>query len=345
MIKIFTTRGLIAFVMCSLVLGQGSRMGTASSTQLQIPQGARYLSGGGAASNAVGMDAAYWNPAGLAMSDNDVDAIFSYRSYIADIGSNYFGVAANFGALGKVGITARTFSIGDINETTVFYPDGTGQVFTPAFMVLGGTVSKKLTDRTSIGLSANWVSESFGRVNANTLAFDIGVQYRSLMNIENLNIGFVIRNFGSPVTYEGEGLGVIASAGDANRPEEYYKIDAASFDLPFTMDMSASYNVAGVDLGVTFTSNYYATDQFSLLFSYSVMDMASVRVGYQTSLSAKTIEDEEKDWKFTNPFDGVSFGGSLNLKKLIGINLSIDYAFIPTTYFSDNQVIALRMGF
>lgn len=343
--KKLLSKGIVTFVICSLVLGQGSRMGTASSTQLQIAQGAQYLSGGGAASNATGIEAAYWNPAGLAMSENKVDAIFSYRSYIADIGNNFFGVAAEFGKIGKIGISARTFSIGDIKETTVFYPDGTGQVFTPAFMVLGGTVSKKLTDRTSVGLSANWVSESFGRVNANTLSFDIGVQYRSLMSIENLNIGFVIRNFGSPVTYEGEGLGVVASAGDANRPEEYYKVDAASFDLPFTMDMSASYNIAGLDIGVTFTSNYYATDKFSLLASYSVMDMASVRVGYQTSMSAQTIEDEEKDWEFTNPFDGVSFGGSLNLKKLIGMDLSIDYAFIPTTYFSDNQVIALRMGF
>ena len=56
---------------------QGSRMGTASSTQLQVVQGARYLSGGGAAAHAVGMDAAYWNPAGLSRSENCVDAIFS----------------------------------------------------------------------------------------------------------------------------------------------------------------------------------------------------------------------------------------------------------------------------
>ena len=69
----------------SFVFGQGSRMGTASSTQLQVVQGARYLSGGGAAANAVGMDAIYWNPAGLSLSENGVDAIFSNRQYIADI--------------------------------------------------------------------------------------------------------------------------------------------------------------------------------------------------------------------------------------------------------------------
>ena len=52
-----------ALLLSSILFGQGSRMGTASSTQLQVVQGARYLSGGGAAANAVGMDAAYWNPA------------------------------------------------------------------------------------------------------------------------------------------------------------------------------------------------------------------------------------------------------------------------------------------
>ena len=63
--KNFLSKGIVTFVICSLVLGQGSRMGTASSTQLQISQGAQYLSGGGAASNATGMEAAYWNPAGF----------------------------------------------------------------------------------------------------------------------------------------------------------------------------------------------------------------------------------------------------------------------------------------
>ncbi len=343
--KTFISKGIIAFVMCSLVLGQGSRMGTASSTQLQIAQGARYLSGGGAASNATGMDAAFWNPAGLAMSGNKVDAIFSNRSYIADIGNNFFGIASDFGKIGKIGISARTFSIGDVKETTVFFPDGTGQVYTPTFMVLGGTISKKLSDRTSVGFNANWVSESFGRVSANALAFDIGVQYRSLMDIEGLNVGFVIRNFGNPITYGGEGLGLWANAADANRPQEYYKVDAASFDMPFTMDMSATYVLAGLNVGVTYTSNYYATDEVRVLAGYELMGLAEIRVGYQGSTEAQEITDEENTWTFTNPFDGISFGGTLNLKSLIGLNMSIDYAYIPTQYFEDNQVLALRIGF
>ena len=334
---------VITLTFSSFVFGQGSRMGTSSSSQLQIVQGARHLSGGGAAASAVGLEAVYWNPAGLSMSENKVDAMFSNRSYIADIAINYFGVGSNFGSIGNLALSVRTFNIGDINETTVYQPDGTGRVFTPCLFIVGGTISKRLTDRTSVGASLHMLSESFGRVRATGISADFGVQYKSFMDWENLDVGFAIRNFGQPVTYGGEGLGVQAEASDSDRPVEYYKVDAASFDLPFTMDMSANYNLSGLNLGLTYTSNYYATDEVKLLGSYDVGNLASIRAGYQTSMAAK--DDDSIDWDYKNPFDGLSFGGSLNLKTFIGMGVTVDYAFMPAEYFDTNQVISVRVAF
>jgi len=327
----------------SSVLGQNSRMGTASSTQLEIIQGAQYLSGGGAVANATGMDAVYWNPAGLGMSDNTVDVIFSNRSYIADINSNYFGVATTLGSLGKVGVTARTLDLGDIEETTVFEADGTGQIFTPNFLTLGLTFSRRLSDRTSVGMNINVLSESFGRVSSSGLAFDLGVQYKGLFDMENLDVGFVLKNFGRPMQYDGEGLGVYADAQDGTRPVEYYKIDAAEADLPFAFDLSAAYSLASLTLGASYTSNYYATDVTRLLVTYEVAGMAALRAGYQMSAAAQ--DDPDEDWTYENPFDGLSFGGSLMLSQLIGMNLTVDYAYLPGGVFDANQVIALRMAF
>ena len=341
--KSLLTKSVLALVFSTLVFGQGSRMGTSSSSQLQVVQGARHLSGGGAAATSVGMDAVYWNPAGLSMSKNSVDVIFSSRSYIADISTNYFGVGSNLGSMGKMAFSVRTFNLGDINETTVYQPDGTGRVFTPSLFIVGGTFSKRLTDRTSVGATFNWLGESFGRVSANGMSLDIGVQYKTFMDIENLDVGFTIRNFGQPVTYGGEGLGVQAEAADSDRPQEYYKVDAASFDLPFTMDMSAGYSMSGMDFGATYTSNYYGTDEIKLMGSYGLMDLASFRVGYQTSMAAK--EDDSVDWEYKNPFDGISFGGSLAIKSFIGLDVSVDYAFMPNEYFDTNQVICLRVAF
>ena len=339
-------------MLSSMALGQGSRMGTASSTQLQVVQGARYLSGGGAAANAVGMDAVYWNPAGLALSENGVDAIFSNRQYIAEIDNNFFGVSVDFIGM-KMGVSVRTFNIGDIDETTVFQPDGTGQVFTPNFSILGATASKRLSDNTSVGINANYIRESFGRVAASGMAFDLGVQYKSLAGMEGLDAGFVLRNFGQPVKYDGEGLGVAATAVDGDSPVEYYKIDAAAYDLPFAFDMGLSYNIAGANLGLTYTSNYYTTDEIKFKASYDV-GLVAVAVGFQQSSVAKDqdvmgqdtqkIDAVESSW-YVNPSDGVSFGASLNLSQFTGMNMVLDYAMLPMADFDANQVIALRIGF
>ena len=333
---------IVIIVVSSLVLGQNSRMGSASSTQLLVVPSAKHLSGGGAAATATGMDATFWNPAGLAMSENSVDAIFSNRQYFADIDNSFFGIATDLGDY-KMGVSVRTFNVGDIDETTVFYPDGTGQVFTPNFSILGATLARKLSDNTSVGLNANLIREGFGRVAATGLAYDLGVQYRGFLGREGLDVGFAMKNFGSPMKYDGEGLGVMASPVDGDRPVEYYKIDAASFDLPFVFDMGLSYNIAGADIGVTYTSNYYSTDELKLSVGYALEGLGSVGVGMQSSSASQEIDDTD-DW-YTNPADGVSFGASIDMSRFVGMNLSVDYSMLPMGDFGTNSVVALRVAF
>jgi len=333
---------IVIIVVSSLVLGQNSRMGSASSTQLLVVPSAKHLSGGGAAATATGMDATFWNPAGLAMSENSVDAIFSNRQYFGDIDNSFFGIATDIGDY-KMGVSVRTFNIGDIDETTVFYPDGTGQVFTPNFSILGATFARKLSDNTSVGLNANLIREGFGRVAATGVAYDLGVQYRGLLGREGLDVGFTLKNFGSPMKYDGEGLGVMASPVDGDRPVEYYKVDAASFDLPFVFDMGMSYNIAGADIGVTYTSNYYSTDELKFSVGYALEGLGSVGVGMQSSAKSQEIEDAD-DW-YTNPADGVSFGASIDMSRFVGMNMSVDYSMLPMGDFGTNSVVALRVAF
>ena len=333
---------IVIIVVSSLVLGQNSRMGSASSTQLLVVPSAKHLSGGGAAATATGMDATFWNPAGLAMSENSVDAIFSNRQYFADIDNSFFGIATDLGDY-KMGVSVRSFNIGDINETTVWYPDGTGQVFTPNFSILGATLARKLSDNTSVGINANLIREGFGRVAATGVAYDLGVQYRGLLGREGLDVGFTLKNFGSPMKYDGEGLGVMASPVDGDRPVEYYKIDAAAFDLPFVFDMGVSYNIAGADIGVTYTSNYYSTDELKFSVGYALEGLGSVGVGMQSSSPSQEIEDTD-DW-YTNPADGVSFGASLDMSRFVGMNMSVDYSMLPMGDFGTNSVVALRVAF
>ena len=341
--KKYIITSVIIIAISSLGLGQSSRMGSASSTQLLVVPSAKHLSGGGAAATATGMDATFWNPAGLAMSENSIDAIFSNRQYFADIENSFFGVATDIGSY-KMGVTVRSFNMGDINETTVFFPDGTGQVFTPNFSILGGTIAKKLSDNTSVGMNVNYIREGFGRVTASGMAFDLGVQYKGLLGREDLDVGFTLKNFGSPVKYDGPGLGVFAEPSDADRPTEYYKLDAAAFDLPFTFDMAISYKVAGADVGATYTSNYYSTDELKLTVGYQMLGIGSIGVGLQTSGAAQEIDAADSDW-YTNPSDGVSFGASVDMSRFVGMNMSVDYSMLPMGDFGTNSVLALRVAF
>ena len=213
--------------------------------------------------------------------------------------------------------------------------------------------AKKLSDNTSVGLTANYVRESFGRVSASGVAYDLGVQYKGLLGREGLDVGFALKNFGSPVKYDGPGLGVFAEPSDADRPSEYYKLDAAAFDLPFTFDMGITYNIAGVDLGATYTSNYYSTDELKLSAGYKFEGLGSVGVGFQTSGAAQELEHHgddhdhdhgDDDW-YTNPSDGVSFGASLDMSRFVGMNMSVDYSMLPMGDFGTNSVLALRFAF
>ena len=148
----------VLLVVTSFATAQGPRNGTVAGSHLLVPQGARYLSGGGATATAVGVEAIYWNPAGLARAESNIDVLMARRSFIADINISYVAAAMKLGSLGSLGLTARTFNIGEIATTTVFAPDGTGEKFTPTVFVLGVTFARLMSDRTSVGMGINFIN-------------------------------------------------------------------------------------------------------------------------------------------------------------------------------------------
>ena len=63
--------------------GGGKRNGTSGAEELLLPVSARGLAMGGAyLSGLTGIDAIFYNPAGLTVSDKSAEAMFSYMSYI-----------------------------------------------------------------------------------------------------------------------------------------------------------------------------------------------------------------------------------------------------------------------
>ena len=98
--------------------GIGKRIATAGATELLIPVGARGTALGGANLSAVtGIDAMYWNPAGVVNSTQRAEAMFSHLEWIGDVKVDYLAASATVGSFGAFGLNIKTLNFGDITET------------------------------------------------------------------------------------------------------------------------------------------------------------------------------------------------------------------------------------
>ncbi len=220
--------------------GGRERNGTGAAQELLLPVSARGMAMSGAyLAGLEGIDAIYYNPAGLGVTDNTAEAMFSHMSYIADIGLSYAAVGINFEGFGSLAFHVRTLDFGDIPVTTEQNPYGTGSTFSPTFVTVGIAYANRLTDRIRVGVNINLVSEEIQRVTASTFAFDAGVQYNGIAGVEGLKFGIVLRNLGPALKFEGPDLLRSATDDDARRGTNLYAIEAAAAELPSQLELGS----------------------------------------------------------------------------------------------------------
>ena len=334
---------ICVFAVAESFAGGENKAGTNAAPELKIPVGSRYLGMAGSnISSTVGLESIYWNPAGVSLSETSANALFNYRTYIADMKMSFAAVSGTFEGLGTVALAFRDLNIGQIPITTETQPDGTGELFSPTYFILGLTYSRALTDRVSFGATFNVINESFGGVSANGMSFDVGVQYRDLLDIQGLAVGVVVKNLGGSMKYDGSALWVQASS-SADRGITFYKVEAASFDLPSEISLGLSYTKKFDEENTltgafAFTNNNYSYDDYKVGLEYSYKDMLYVRGGYLKSPEASPN---------TNPniWQGFSFGVGLNFKDFTDIDIAVDYAYIPVKFFDSNNSVTVRFGF
>lgn len=337
----------VLLILCFLGIetfgGGQNRAGTSGAPELRIPVGARYIAMVGSPIALVtGLESIYWNPAGLDRSLSNTNALFSYRSYIADMSMNFAAISGRFGDLGSIGLSFRSLNIGEINVTSMDQPDGTGQIINPSYFILGITYSKQLTDRISIGASFNLINESIDRAEASGLSFDFGVQYFDLFEVPGFALGVVVKNLGAQMKYEGSGTYTLAESVGDDRGSTYLQFQAASAELPSELSIGLSYekNIDeenSLTLSTTFQSNNYTYDDYKVGLEYTFKDLFYARGGYLFSPQATDVTP--------NIFQNYALGVGLNFEQFSDINLSVDYAFVPVKYFDSNHIIAISFGF
>lgn len=339
-------RQLICFIMIlGLILpaevsNAQSKAGTSAAPELQIPIGARYIGMGAQASIAEGVGAITWNPAGVDWGSGSGGALFSYRSHIADITISHVALAGKFG-FGSLGFSLRSFNLGTFDVTTEFQPDGTGEQITPTFLVAGITYSKQLSDRVGVGVNVNLVSESFGRVSASGIAFDVGVRYKGLAGVSGLTFGAVVKNIGTPMRYGGSGLWVKADQGGSQRGSTFYKVEAATFPMPSLFEIGFGYESSlgensGLLLSGTYQNNNFGIDEYRSGVEFSFSNTFFLRGGYTFSKDPTGV---------TSIWQKYTLGGGVNIASFAGVDLSVDYAYVPVEFFSSNHLFDVMIKF
>ncbi len=341
-IKTLSLLLLIATMTCSHLgfAGRGDKAGTSAAPWLLIPVGGRDLAmGGSTVASSYGIEAVYYNPAGVAWSKKQSEAIFSHMNYIADIGVDYVGVSSNFGGFGTLAITIKSLSIGDIAITTENNPDGTGETFSPRYSNVGLTYSSTFTDRISVGMTVNIISEQIDRVSSSGLGFDFGVQYKNFANVGGLDLGVAVKNIGPQMRYDGSGLVRRGQIDDLLRPSSFYKLEAAGAELPSVIELGFAYRMSlneqsHFNLASIFQNQNLSDDEYKLGAEFVWDNSFFVRGGYNLS----------QDSYVDSYIFGATFGAGIS-QNFDGLDFTFDYAYREAKFFDANHVFSVKLGF
>jgi hypothetical protein len=330
--------GIHLILIGNLFAGDKDRLGTASGEQLLIPVGARDLAMGGAdLSLTSGVDAIFWNPAGLAHIKTSASIQFSTMSIFDDVQVNYIGLGFDSGDFGVLGVSIKAFSFGDIPLTTVEDMDGaSGQTFSPTFTTLGLSYARAFTEATTVGVTAKVIYESIPRATASAFAVDVGVQYKT--NIDGLAIGLAVKNLGTNMQYSGSAF--LGQSNDISGAfTDFRERPVSSSQLPSSMEVGLSYKRSiGEESAVIIAGDFQhynlGLDGYKFGGEYGFNDMVFVRAGYLLTPNA----DKEAQLYGLS----LGLGGHINLN---GMDIVIDYAYRDVQFYDGESLFSLRIGF
>lgn len=345
---------LLALVACSARAGSDERLGTSGALELLIPVGPRGTALGAAVAGDVrGAEATFWNPAGVAGLEG-TEALFSHTQYFADMKLNYAAVAVRAGRVGVLGFSAKVLSVGDVFVTTEQAPDGTGEILSPTFSVLGVTWGKAFTERVSFGTTLNYVGEHVQSMNANGLAFDFGVQYNT--DWRGLRLGLTMKNFGNAMTFDGDNLdiSVLPPGSDPGASNRIVRFSSAAFEMPSYFNMAGSLdlyrrNRNAFQLKAAFQNNNFSGDNVCGAAEWTYRDIVALRGSWFGTFHGSTdllTGNETSSFSAGDDlYRGFALGGGFEVNAS-DAHIGVDFAWRPVRAFSgDVYEVGLRLKF
>lgn len=316
-----------------------TKIGTTAAKVLSIPVGSRALGMGGAfVSVSNDATAMYWNPAGIAQLDRN-EFVFMHSIWLADIRFDYLGLVIPLGEVGNLGINLTAMTMDEMDITTEYEPEGTGETFSAGSFVAGVSFARNLTDQFAIGFTGKFITENIWNCSAGGMAIDVGTLFTT--PFKGIRLGASISNFGQKMQILGDDLLVQKDidgsiAGNNESVGAYLATD--KFDLPLTMRIGISKEFINNDfnsltLSIDGLHPNDNTESANIGGEYSTLrKIVSIRAG------AKALGMKDREDKFAVGI-GINYflGGDRRIK--------VDYAYEKYNHLKDIHQFSLGVKF
>jgi hypothetical protein len=320
------------------------RLGTAGAQELRVPVGASSVAlGGSSVALGGGLSNVFYNPAALAATDES-EAMATWSSYLADADVNYIAFSTKLGTQGNLGFSVKVLNVGDITVTTEEAPEGTGEILTPNFAVLGLTYGRRMTDRVLLGATGTFINERIADATAKGFAFDLGVQYDT--GWRGLRFGFAMKNVGPDMRFDGPDFEerIQVPGDDPSAQPHVVRLRPGAFELPSYLQIGAVYDLRFAEdrtltvLGA-FQGNNFNTDEYRLGAEFMLGEWLALRGGFAGQLAFDEA-DRQEDYLYS-----YSYGAGLNFK-LGATPFRFDWAGMAVgEFFDDSQQVSLHVAF
>ena len=338
---------IVILILAFLINQAGADQGRAGAQFLKIFPGVFGPSLGGASSTLNNSsEVVFWNPAGL----NDINKtsfFMSHAEYFAGIKYENiaFTLPLSYGVLSFHGTGLLS---GNIRETTLEEPDGTGDFFHANNYAFGVAYGMKMTNKFSMGVSAKVLFLSVDKVSAKGFAFDAGAKYKSGLP-GNLIFAFTIKNFGPNINYNGEGLQDLTRKTENEFEEEDVKFEYIAEDFP--LPLSFSFAISGEipisenqNIGIAL-ENWQVLDLkeiYRLGVTWNYGDLFYVSGGnanlirmFNPNISDRDVNGSMKSW---------CIGAGVNLGMIFNKSFWVKYAWEEHEYFNGINRIGIDVG-
>ncbi|MDR3668974.1 MAG: PorV/PorQ family protein [Ignavibacteriaceae bacterium] len=303
-----------------------TKTGTTAAKFLSIGIGPRAISMGGAfTSVANDASAIYWNPAGIAYSDQ-FQGFFSNTSLFAGISLNYIGLILPAGEIGSFAASVTAVNYGTMQVTTENQPEGTGESFSPGSYAFGISYGRFITEDFMVGATAKLVTENIYHSNATGYAFDIGTIFKT--PFYGVRFASSVSNFGTKMQMAGSDLLTRINV-DPTRKGSNFTTDANvatdQFDLPLKLQIGLSKDFLFMD-----------NQRFTISADGIVPNdnNESVNVGGELALFDEMVclRGGYKSLFLTDSQEGLTFGVGFKYKRPGYIDIGIDYSYQKYKY-------------